>query len=92
MEIIFASIKDEYQSVSLDMINFDLQETECKPYIYVYDLVNTIYGYTHKDRRCVEIYNIGVNDVYPILYRENPVLLIFLIRGNMNYDLVGIFT
>jgi UDP-glucose 4-epimerase len=34
--------------------------TQCKPYLYVLDLVNAIVEYSHRQKRGVEIYNIGV--------------------------------
>lgn len=36
--------------------------TQCKPYIYVLDLVDAIYNYSMKDRKGVEIFNIGVEN------------------------------
>lgn len=36
--------------------------TQCKPYLYVIDLVDAIYEFSQKDRRGVDIYNIGVQD------------------------------
>lgn len=35
--------------------------TQCKPYLYVEDLVNAIDEYSHKDRTGVDIFNIGVD-------------------------------
>ena len=36
--------------------------TQCKPYIYVLDLVDAIYRYSMNDRKGVEIFNIGVEN------------------------------
>lgn len=36
--------------------------TQCKPYLYVIDLVEAIDTYSHKNRDGVDIYNIGVDD------------------------------
>ncbi len=36
--------------------------TQCKPYLYVLDLVDAIYSYSMKDRKGVEIFNIGVEN------------------------------
>lgn len=35
--------------------------TQCKPYLYVLDLVEAIVAYSHKERKGVEIFNIGVD-------------------------------
>lgn len=35
--------------------------TQCKPYLYVLDLVDAIVEFSFKERKGVEIYNIGVN-------------------------------
>ena len=35
--------------------------SQCKPYLYVLDLVDAINKYSHKDRNGVEIFNIGVD-------------------------------
>lgn len=35
--------------------------TQCKPYLYVLDLVDAINEFSHKDRNGVEIFNIGVD-------------------------------
>lgn len=35
--------------------------TQCKPYLYVLDLVDAIDSFSHKERRGVEIFNIGVD-------------------------------
>jgi Nucleoside-diphosphate-sugar epimerases len=35
--------------------------TQCKPYLYVLDLVDAIVEYSHKERNGVEIFNIGVD-------------------------------
>ncbi len=36
--------------------------TQCKPYLYVIDLVDAIYHYSMKERKGVEIFNIGVEN------------------------------
>lgn len=36
--------------------------TQCKPYLYVLDLVEAIDDFSHKERKGVEIFNIGVED------------------------------
>ena len=36
--------------------------TQCKPYLYVLDLVDAIYNYSMKSRKGVEIFNIGVEN------------------------------
>ena len=36
--------------------------TQCKPYLYVLDLVDAIYNYSMKERNGVEIFNIGVEN------------------------------
>lgn len=36
--------------------------TQCKPYLYVLDLVEAIDEFSHKERKSVEIFNIGVED------------------------------
>lgn len=36
--------------------------TQCKPYLYVLDLVEAIDSFSHKERKGVEIFNIGVED------------------------------
>lgn len=36
--------------------------TQCKPYLYVLDLVDAIYSYVMKERKGVEIFNIGVEN------------------------------
>lgn len=35
--------------------------TQCKPYLYVLDLVEAIDEFSHKERKGIELYNIGVN-------------------------------
>ena len=35
--------------------------TQCKPYLYVLDLVNAVYEFSHQERKGVEIFNIGVD-------------------------------
>ena len=34
--------------------------TQCKPYLYVLDLVDAIIDYSHRERKGVELFNIGV--------------------------------
>ncbi len=36
--------------------------TQCKPYLYVIDLVNAIYDFSIKEREGVEVFNVGVED------------------------------
>ena len=36
--------------------------TQCKPYLYVIDLVDAIYDFSIKERRGVEVFNVGVED------------------------------
>ncbi len=47
--------------------------TQCKPYIYVLDLVDAIYKYSMKDRKGVEIFNIGVDNATTVTEIANMV-------------------